>query len=477
MRPRVLLVALAAVCLVPLAHAQIALTTLVGTTQTPVTSYYNYPSIAPNATLDVTFVATNTSTTNVFITKLALSGIGFAIVNTSTMPPGGFLLTPGQAFDFFVRFTGGPVGNYQANLQVNSTIIGLEGSVVQAGTLTVAAPCTGPDASGNISFGRLPQTQQVTCNFTVTNPYTQALTVSPITLTGAAFNTTQSISANIPAGQSISFPVIFTATTASVYSGSLIVGVQTYFLTGTGYLSPLPAPTLSFGATSLLSATQYNLSGTLPSPAQAAVTGTITMSFTSAVSGVTDDTAIMFVAASTRSAGFRIAQGSTVLIFDANQSVVMGFTSQQEAIFSTGTTAGTITFTVDVGAIGISGNATTTATIAPAPIAVTQANAANLTADLTVGITGYDNTYSMGAMTFTFFDTSGKQLGSPIQANFSPQFQSFYQNQDRAGVSPGSAFAMLATFPLTGNGALVGSVSIQLTNTAGITTVTGVNFP
>jgi hypothetical protein len=132
---------------------------------------------------------------------------------------------------------------------------------------------------------------------------------------------------------------------------------------------------------------------------------------------------------------------------------------------------------VDVGAIGISGNATTTATIAPAPIAVTQANAANLTADLTVGITGYDNTYSMGAMTFTFFDTSGKQLGSPLQANFSPQFQSFYQNQDRAGVSPGSAFAMLATFPLTGNGALVGSVSIQLTNTAGITTVTGVNFP
>ena len=84
MRTRVLLITLVAICLVPLAHAQITLTTLVGTTQTPVTNFYNYPSIAPNATLDVTFVATNTGTTNVFLAKLALSGIGFAIVNYET---------------------------------------------------------------------------------------------------------------------------------------------------------------------------------------------------------------------------------------------------------------------------------------------------------------------------------------------------------------------------------------------------------
>ena len=473
-RARVLLVALAAICIVPLAHAQIALTTLVGTTQTPVINFYIYPSIAPNTTLDVTFVATNTGTTNVFLTKLALSGIGFAIVNTSTMPPGGFLLTPGQAFDFFVRFTGGPVGTYQANLQVNLTIVGLQGSVVQAGTLTVASPCTGPDASGNISFGRVPQTQQITCNFTVANPYTQALTVSPITLTGAAFKTTQGISASIPAGQTITFSVIFTATTASAYAGSLLVGVRTYALSGTGYLSPLPAPTLSFGATSLLSGTQYGLSGTLPTPAQAAVRGTITMSFTSAVSGVTDDAAIMFVANSLRSAGFSVAQGSTVLVFDANAGLQ---TNQQTTAFSTGTTAGKITFTVDAGALGVSGNVTTTATIAAAPVAVVQASVANLTADITVGMTGYDNTYSIGAITFTFFDRSGKPLGSSIQANFSQQFQMYYQSQVRGGVSQGSPFIMLASFPVTGNAGVVGSVSIQLTNAAGITTVTGLNFP
>ncbi len=465
MKTRAIAFLFAALCMAPVAaNAQITLATLVGTVQTPVTTFYNYPAIAPNATLDVTFVATNTSTTPTAITKLALSGIGFLIVNTSTLP---IVIEPGKSITFFVRFTGGPVGTYQANLQVNSAIIGLQGSVVQAATLSVASPCTGPDASGAISFGRVPQTQTATCTFTVANPYTQALLVAPITLTGSAFKTVQASSASIPAGQSLTFTVIFTATAATAYSGSLTVGVQTFSLSGTGFLNPLPAPTLSFGATSLQSGKQYGLTAILPSPASTTVNGTIVMSFTPASSAVKDDTAVQFFAASSRVLPFTVAQESTALLFNG----------QSSAGFATGTTAGTITFKLDAGAVGFSGNAVATWTIDAAPVSLTAATANRGSTSLILSITGLDNTYSMGPMTFTFFDRNGKQLGSTISADFTPDFQAFYRGQNGGVIATGSAFQLILSFPATGDLTTVGSMNVQITNVAGVTSASSIGFP
>jgi hypothetical protein len=446
-------------------HAQVVLSTLAGTTETPVaSSSFNFGSIAPGATEDVTFVAANPGTIAVTITTLALSGIGFAIVNTSTLP---YIIAPGNAFDFTVRFTGGPVGSFSANLQVNTVIVGLQGTVAPAGTLTVAAPCTGPDSQNNISFGRIAQTLQVTCTFTLANPYTQALTVSPIVLTGAAFQTAQASSAAIPAGQSISFTVTFNAATATTFTGTLTAGVQTFYLSGTGFLSPLPAPILSFDTPTLNSGEQHTLTAALPSPAPVATNGTITMGFTPGTSAVTDDTGVEFVATSNRAVSFSVAAGATAMLLN----------NQTGVIFSTGTTFGAITFTVNAGSIGISGTATTSVTITAAPVAVTEASATTGTDVLNISITGFDNTYTIGAMTFTFYDLSGKQLGAPIQANFTTQFQLFYNSQtSAAGVSAGSAFLMLAAFPVTGNESAVGSIEVQMNNTAGSTTVQGLSF-
>jgi hypothetical protein len=465
MTARIWLLVLVAPLATPVvASAQVVLSTLVGTIETPIAaSSFNFGSIAPLTTKDVTFRARGTGTAAVTITQLALTGIGFAIVNTSTLP---YTIAAGNTFDFTVRFTGGPVGSFSANLQVNTVIVGLQGTVSPAVTLTVAAPCIGP-LSGTISFGRIAQTMQIACTFTLTNPYTQALTVSPLTLTGAAFQTAQGSSAAIPAGQSISFTVTFTAVTASTFTGSLIVGVQTYFLSGTGFLSPLPSPILSFDTPTLHSGEQHTLTATLPSPAPEAANGSITMGFTPGTNAVTDDTAVQFVATSNRAVSFSVAQGATTMLLN----------NQTGVIFSTGTTAGTITFTVNAGAIGVNGSATTTTSIAAAPVAVTAASAISRTADLDVSVTGFDNTYSIGAMSFTFYDRSGNPIGAPIQADFSTQFHLFYQGQSPAGVSGGSAFLMLVSFPVTGNEAAVGSVAVQLNNIAGSATVKGLNFP
>ena len=480
--------------LVPeLAKGQISLGILVGATQTPVTSAYNFGSFAPNATKDVTFVMNNTGNVPVSVCAFGLSAsgpgpaIGFAIVNTSTPP---IPIAVGKSFNFFVRFTGGPVGGYTAYLSVNYVLntatcgspqsstspIQLTGSVVQAAVLTVASPCTGPDGQGNVSFGRVQQTQPVKCSFTLSNPYTAALQISPVALTQpslspppvvAVFQASLPSQPSIPAGQSVTFDVTFTPPAALPYAGALTVGVETFSLNGTGFLSPMPAPVLTFNSPKLQSGNQYVLTAAMPSAAQSAYNGTITMSFSPSITGLKDDTAVKFVATSNRAVSFSVAQGGTAIQLNG----------QSGATFSTGTTAGTITLTVNAGAIGVSGSATTTATIASAPVAISASSASNLTSALVVSLTGFDNSYSLGAMTFTFFDRSGKPLGSPIQADFSQQFQLFYENQAPGGVTAGSAFLVAVSFPITGNASTVGSVSVQLNNTAGATTLGSLNFP
>jgi hypothetical protein len=485
MKPLRIAFLIAAACAASVAlNAQITLSTLVGTTKTPLGASYNFGSFAPNAASPlVTFTMTNIGTSPVTVCGFGITASGPGLtfgrqftVNSPT-PSYGLALAP----DFFVQFVGGPVGNYTATLavyyvlapatcssqQASTPPVTLTATVVQAGTLTVASPCTGPDTAGTISFGRIPQTQTVTCTVTVRNSYTQALTVSPITVTGPAFKTTQTSSASIPAGQTLSFTIVFTAAAATAYSGSLTVGVQTYALSGAGFLNPLPTPILSFGAATLQSGSQYLLTATLPSPAQSAISGTIVMGFNPSSTTIHDDTAVQFVSTSNRVVPFTVDQGSTILRLNG----------QTSAVFSTGTTAGTVTFKVDAGTIGISGNAVTSWTIDAAPVSMSTASASRGTTSLTLTLTGFDNTYSVGRMSFSFYDRGGKQIGSTIDADFTQNFQVYYQTQNAGTAKTGSAFQLVLTFPATGDLTTIGSMNVQLTNAVGVTTAGSVTFP
>ncbi len=110
--------------------------------------------------------------------------------------------------------------------------------------------------------------------------------------------------------------------------------------------------------------------------------------------------------------------------------------------------------------------------LAPLPVQIDNAIAAALAGALDVSISGFDNTYSAGAMSFTFYDNNGVVIGSgPITADFTSQFKLYF-----TGAADGSAFQMLVAFPVTGNSAKVGSVNVQLTNSAGITTISNLIF-
>jgi hypothetical protein len=80
-----------------------------------------------------------------------------------------------------------------------------------------------------------------------------------------------------------------------------------------------------------------------------------------------------------------------------------------------------------------------------------------------VTVTGFDNTYSASQFSFTFSDTTGKTIGTPITVNEAANFQTlFFTNNTEGGI-----FSLQASFPVTGDVTQVGSVSVAVTNSAG----------
>ena len=101
--------------------------------------------------------------------------------------------------------------------------------------------------------------------------------------------------------------------------------------------------------------------------------------------------------------------------------------------------------------------------IAPTAIVIDTATASNQRlGELDVEVIGYDNTFSIGKMSFTFLDASGNMIGAPIAADFTSNFQSFF-----AGQQMGSTFLIRVSFPVTGNQTQVAKVQATLINTAG----------
>ncbi|MEQ1946031.1 MAG: choice-of-anchor D domain-containing protein [Bryobacteraceae bacterium] len=441
------------------AHAQISLSTVVGTTETPVTTVYGFGQIALGDTKDVVFRAKNAGTSTVTVSKLAMSGSGFTFAGNPPIP---YILAPGGHLDFTIHFAGGTATNYSASLQINTQIVTLLASVVSAPTLSVASPCTGPDSQNAISFGRVQQASSLICTITVTNAQTQQVTLSPITVTGSAFSTSQAAATVIPPGQSISFPVKFNAASAATFTGTLTAGIRTYTLTGTGFSAPLASPQFTFDSSTMSSGEQHTLSVKLSSASPVAASGNITLGFKPASAPIADDSAVQFVASSKRVVSFTVAQGSTSVLLNG----------QNNATFSTGTTAGVITFTMDAGAFGISGDATASITIAPAPALLTAAGASRVATGLKITLSGFDNTYSVGTFSFSFYDRNGAAMGSPIAANLSTNFQTFYQGQ-----TAGSSFLLLANFPVNGDATQVGGVEVTVTNSAGSTRTQRMSFP
>jgi hypothetical protein len=177
------------------------------------------------------------------------------------------------------------------------------------------------------------------------------------------------------------------------------------------------------------------------------------MQFTPSVANVTDDAAIVFLATAGRQLNISLAAGAQTATYNGQSTIA----------FQTGTTAGAIGFSV---AFPDTTTYTQSFTIPPALAQLTSVQALAESPNLLVTISGYDNTYSAGQLSFTFYDTTGKIIGSPMSYNATASFQQlFFTNNPDGGL-----FSLQASFPVTGSITQVGSVTVGVTNSVGQST-------
>jgi hypothetical protein len=213
----------------------------------------------------------------------------------------------------------------------------------------------------------------------------------------------------------------------------------------------LPDPILDFGSAATASAQQRTLTMRLPSASPVAASGLVTITFQPDTTLVSDDPSILFLGTGTRSLPFSVGIGQTQVLLNG----------QSSAVFQTGTTSGRIVFTVS----GVSGSLATVLTIPPATVSLDNAAATRLSNEADVSMTGFDNTLSIGLMTFTFRDATGAAIGSPIRVDFTGPFGTYFTK-----TKMGSSFQALIAFPVHGDTSLLGSVDVDIPNAAGTTT-------
>ncbi|HVX67387.1 MAG TPA: hypothetical protein VHA11_12325, partial [Bryobacteraceae bacterium] len=160
---------------------------------------------------------------------------------------------------------------------------------------------------------------------------------------------------------------------------------------------------------------------------------------------------IQFVSPPGRSIPFTIAAGEDTATFLEGPSID----------FQAGSTAGTIILTATLN------DETETATfqLAPAPVLVDSIRSAKAAGLLTLSVSGFDNTRSTTRARFTFLDARSNTLAGPLVADVTDAFAAYFQNAEMGGM-----FVLRAKFPVTGNAALIDSVQVELTNSAGVTT-------
>jgi hypothetical protein len=231
----------------------------------------------------------------------------------------------------------------------------------------------------------------------------------------------------------------------------LSIGGRPFSLSALSIGAPLPSFNITL-ASPIASQQQATLTVQFSSASAVAASGTITLNFTPSVANVTDDAAIGF-----------LASGRQLAISVAAGAKTAAYKGQSGIIFQTGTTAGTITFSV---AFPDATPYTQSFTITPETVQISSVTANRESPNLLVTITGFDNTYSASQFTFTFSDSTGKTIGSPITVNAAADFQNlFFSNNSQGGL-----FSLHASFPVSGDVTKVSSVSVTATNSVGQST-------
>jgi len=442
--------ALVLAALFPLASfCQIQLFLFDGTNETAIGSSLSVGSAAVGDTLETRFRVRNTGTSSVNITTITLAGSGFTFEATPTLP---YILAPGAEIGFTTDFSASIAASYSANLTVNTLTVVLRASATpasQVANVYLDGATTALASGATINFGSVQAGSSSSHAVKVDN--SGGTGPVAIGISGAGFQA-PAAAATVAAGASTSFAITFQPASGQAFQGALAVAQRSFTLKGQGIASQAPAVSIAVNSgAAVTSSQQVNITLPLGSPAQAIATGTLTLQFQPTASGATDDPAILFLTGSARSASVSILPGDTTARINGNPSIAL----------QTGTTAGSIVLTVQLGATG----SQVSVPIAPALISIDTAGGVVSTSELTISLTGFDNTHSASQLAFTFYDTNNNKV-SPGTINVDAS--SMFRTQFSQGAY-GGLFSLNASFPVTGNITLIKTAQVGLTNSAGVT--------
>ena len=438
------------------------------------TDTINFGGVSVSASATATITIANQSSTALTTPAVAINAGVFAssafAADTSTLP---VAIGPNSSATFTIKFAPG-----QANLTTASLTIGTN-TYALVGTGTIATSIdnlqivyvdqtdvrTSPQAATPISFGQVTAgaSQSATLSFFVTNPQTSLdpVTISTISVTGASFSFTgvPTLPVTVQPGQTITFSIAFTPSQTGQSTGLLSIGTRQFALSGIGADLALPNVSLVIDEAAVASQQQPHISVQLAAPSTITAVGTLTLAFTSAVTGIQDDSAILFLAGSNRTAPVTISPGATIGTFNG----------QSQLTFQTGTTAGTLKFSLQ---FPNKQAITKSIQIQPSVFVMTSSAALRQGQSLVVTIAGFDNTYSASKLTYSFSDLKGKLIKA-VTYDLTSNFRDYFFSS--ANVT-GGVVSIQASFPVVGDITQVGAVDISLVNSAGTSAVTHAQF-
>lgn len=442
--------------------------------QPSTTTAINFGNVLTTASVSIPFTLTNGGTDGLNPQTLV------SIATTTNNPNTPFTLSQlpatlasGASTTFTVTFAPGSTQTFLTNLVVGTNSYAIQGT----GTASVigdisSLSITYTDSTGvrltaqpgtALSFGQVVAGATSSANsltFTVTNPQAtiSPVSVATITATGTGFSLSglPTLPAAIAPGSSITFKLVFSPSQTGTFTGTLLIGTRQFSITAQAVSSVVPDASFTVDVSPLVSSKQVHLGVKLASASPVSAIGTITMTFAPLVSGIADDPAILFTATSSRQLQVTIAANAQTATYNGDSAIT----------FQTGTTAGTLTFTLS---IPNKADYKQSFTIAPTTVQIVSGTAVRKSPNLIVTLTGFDNTYSAGQMTFSFLDSSGKVLtATPVSIDATSKFHAYFFPSS----SVGGAFSMQAQFPVTGDVTTVASVAVGLTNSAGTVTTT-----
>lgn len=421
-----------------------------GASERAVTALTELGSVASGDAVETRFLVRNTGNSVATLASLSLAGQSFTLAQQFSLPDP---IPAGKTAEFRVTFAPTAAGSYSATVTLNGTTFFLHSTAIAAASVTVTG--SGPAAvlapGAPIDFGRVMRNRSNKMQVRIANPGTAALRVGQIAVTGAAFHAPSAPgSVTLQPGGAANFDISFDPVVSGQQSGKMIVDTRTFNLTGVGYDAPIPKPAIEVTGKAS-SASQLQVAVKLASPTETAGTGTLWLDFVSSAQATKDDPAIVFPGTGSRRLTFSVKEGDTVARFNELSAVNL----------QTGTTAGTIFLTVDLGDY----SEKTPLAISPAPVAVDQAGANRRVSDIDVQLSGFDNTRSAGKFNFTFYDKAGNvvQPGA-IPVDATGDFGRYF-----AISRVGGAFLMRATFPVGGDASQIAGVEVELVNTSGST--------